>query len=56
MSISEANTALEKLCGKSVGESTIKAACKKCGVDTQREMDCEYYPYTRGAGFILTVA
>ncbi|KAB5576284.1 hypothetical protein GE09DRAFT_620155 [Coniochaeta sp. 2T2.1] len=43
LSVSEASTALEKLCGKSVDESTVEAACRKCGVDTKREMDFDEF-------------
>jgi hypothetical protein len=39
LSVSEASSALEKLSGKYVDESTIEAACNSLGVSTSKEMD-----------------
>ncbi|KAK0723595.1 hypothetical protein B0T26DRAFT_264977 [Lasiosphaeria miniovina] len=39
LSVSEAVSAVEKLSGQSVSESSIESACQSCGIDTGREMD-----------------
>jgi len=39
LSVTEASTALQRLSGKHVDESTISSACGSCGVPTSREMD-----------------
>jgi hypothetical protein len=44
LSVSEAASALQRLSGKSVDESTISSACSSCGVPTSREMDRECAP------------
>ncbi|KAK3380762.1 hypothetical protein B0T24DRAFT_616250, partial [Lasiosphaeria ovina] len=41
LSVSEAVSAVEKLSGQSVSESSIESACQSCGIDTGREMDCK---------------
>ncbi|KAJ9157907.1 hypothetical protein NKR23_g10 [Pleurostoma richardsiae] len=43
LSLSEASTALEKLSGKTIDESTIESACSSCGVDTSREMTLDEF-------------
>ena len=43
LSVSEAVSAVESLSGKSLENSTVSLAASAAGVDTSREMDCEFY-------------